>query len=188
MERKTRTILCIVVLGVFLAPFTFHLSHSCALAPHPEESPQSGERDDSVQVHPITGMGLLQEIQRSNAPVILVNVWATWCLPCVEEFPDLVRIQNDFRTQGLQLFFVSADFDSNLAQVKAFLTRQGVRSPTFLKAGPDDRFIETLSPEWSGAIPATFVYDSKGALRQFHEGQGDYQLFSRMVEKVLNDR
>lgn len=162
-------------------------SGAWGLAPYPEKSQRSMDRDDSEQIHPITANRLLQEIQRSNARVVLVNVWATWCAPCVEEFPDLVRIQKDFQHRGLQLLFVSADFDSNLAQVKTFLTQQGVHAPTYLKAGPDDLFIETLSPEWSGAIPATFVYDSEGRLRHFREGKGDYEIFARMVRQVLEE-
>ena len=138
-----------------------------------------------VQVEPITGEGIKRLIRERKAPAALVNVWATWCSPCVEEFPELVRLQRDFQGKGLEMIFVSADLESNLPAVKAFLAGQGVRGRTHIKTGRDMEFIEALSSQWSGAIPATFVFDRGGQLRGFREGKADYATFSRMVNEVL---
>ena len=70
--------------------------------------------------------------------------------------------------------------------MRRFLQKQGVTYPTFLKAQDDDNaFITALHPEWSGALPATFIYDARGRLRHFHEGKGDFALFERLVQDVL---
>ncbi len=129
---------------------------------------------------------LLEEIRRPGAQVVVVNVWATWCLPCREEFPDLVRLHRAYVSRGLRLVLVSADFDDGREeQVRRFLTVQGVDFPSFLKEGDDMEFIEALSPRWTGALPATLVYDSQGALRHFWEGAASYSNMEKNVLDVL---
>lgn len=137
---------------------------------------------------PVTASDLLDRVRDGKARVTLINFWATFCLPCVAEFPDLVRLEKAYREKGVRVFFVSVDFETELPAVRRFLRQQGINYPTFLKAQDDDNaFINTLNPEWSGAIPATFVYDARGRLRHFHEGQGDFALFERLVQDVLNN-
>ena len=129
---------------------------------------------------------VLEEVRRPGAQVVVVNIWATWCLPCREEFPDLVRLRRAYRSRGLRLVLVSADFDDGReGQVRQFLIRQGVDFPSFLKEGDDMEFIEALSPRWSGALPATLVYDSQGALRHFWEGAASYSTMEKSVLDVL---
>jgi thiol-disulfide isomerase/thioredoxin len=144
------------------------------------------EDANRIEVRPITAEGILQEVRAGGAPVTLVNLWATWCQPCVEEFPDLVRLQRAYRDRGLRVLFVSVDFDSELGTVRRFLAEQGVDFPTYIKAQDDDNaFINTLNPNWSGAIPATLIFDQAGRLRHFHEGKADYATFEQMIQSVL---
>ncbi len=150
----------------------------------PEQAPRS-ERG-AAPIIPVTAHELLNRVRDGKARVTVVNLWATFCQPCVEEFPDLVRLEKAYRDQGVRVFFVSVDFDSELPAVRRFLQRQGVTYPTFLKAQDDDNaFITALHPDWSGALPATFIYDAQGRLRHFHEGKGDFTLFERLVQEVL---
>lgn len=143
---------------------------------------------DGAPILPITAAELLERVRDGKARVTVVNLWATFCQPCVEEFPDLVRLEKAYRDKGVRVFFVSVDFDSELPAVRRFLRQQGVDFPTFLKAQDDDTaFINTLHPEWSGALPATFVYDAQGRLRHFHEGKGDFALFERLIQDVLKN-
>ncbi|MCS7082885.1 MAG: TlpA family protein disulfide reductase [Bacteroidetes bacterium] len=142
----------------------------------------------SIEVLPVTAEGILAEVRKPEAAVTLVNLWATWCQPCVEEFPDLVRLARAYRERGLRVMFVSVDFDSELEAVRRFLAEQGVDFPTYIKAQDDDNaFINALNPDWSGAIPATLVFDRQGRLRHFHEGKADYATFERMVQEVLSN-
>jgi thiol-disulfide isomerase/thioredoxin len=142
----------------------------------------------ALAVRAVGAADLRSVIQQSESPVKLVNVWATWCGPCRQEFPDLMRVYRDYRGRGLELVLVSADFDDQLSEVRKFLGRQGVDFPTFIKTGGDMEFIEALSPKWSGAIPATFVYDGGGTLRHFHEGSASYQDFERQIVDVLDSK
>ncbi len=118
-----------------------------------------------------------------GASATLLNVWATWCVPCRQEFPDLVRLGRAYRGQGLRLALVSADFDS--AAARTFLRRQGVTGPAWLKTGGDQAFIDALDRRWTGSLPATFVYDRHGRLVEFWEGRADYSRMETAVRRAL---
>ena len=119
---------------------------------------------------------------------MLVNVWATWCLPCREEFPDLLRVAKEFEGRGLRLVLVSADFSDATSDVTKFLTEQGVDFPTLLKAGKDEAFVDGLDRRWTGAIPATFVYDERGKLVRYWEGKADYKSLKKRVLEALDTK
>jgi thiol-disulfide isomerase/thioredoxin len=140
---------------------------------------------EQVQVNPVTAEGLLKIVRDSGAKAVLVNVWATWCGPCREEFPDLVRVAHVYQPKGLKVLLVSADMESDLPQVKNFLAEHGVEFPSYLQAQKDQEFINAIEPRWTGAIPATFIYDSSGKLRDFWEGKTSYGEFEQRVKKFL---
>ena len=130
---------------------------------------------------------ILEEVRRPGAKVVVLNVWATWCLPCREEFPDLVRLEKAYRERGLRLVLVSADFPDAVDGARKFLSDHGVASDTFIKEGDlrDQDFIDGLDPRWSGALPATIVFDGAGRKTAFWEGKADYETLERRVKEVL---
>jgi thiol-disulfide isomerase/thioredoxin len=140
---------------------------------------------EQVQVSPVTAQELLKVVRDSGAKVVLVNVWATWCGPCQEEFPDLVRVARDYQAKGLKVLLVSADMESDLPQVKKFLAEHGVNFPTYLQAEKDQEFVNGIEPRWTGAIPATFIYDGTGKLSEFWERKASYAEFEQEVRKFL---
>ena len=129
---------------------------------------------------------VLELVREADAEVVVVNVWATWCMPCREEFPDLLRLRKEYAESGLELMLVSGDFsDDAEEQIGSFLLTQGVDFVTYLKEGDDMRFIDTLARQWSGALPATLFYGGDGTLREFWEGKADYARMKRAVERIL---
>ncbi len=137
---------------------------------------------------PATAARILEEVRRPGASVVLVNVWATWCQPCREEFPDLLKLRRDWTKRGLRLVLVSGDFDTDRPEALRFLAAHGVDFPSFIKDGGDMEFIDGLDPRWSGALPATFLYDSAGRLRRFWEGKADHATLERRVRDVVSGR
>lgn len=135
---------------------------------------------------PATAADLVAVAKTPGARATLVNVWATWCIPCRQEFPELVKLERDYRDRGLRVVFVSADFSDETDQVKEFLAEHGVTADTYLKTGDDMAFIDGLSPKWSGALPATLVYDAGGDLIRFWEGKADYAQFESAVLEAMN--
>ncbi len=134
---------------------------------------------------PADSARVLEEVRRPGASAVLVNVWATWCAPCREEMPDLVRIAKDWKARGLRLILVSADFPEDAAEAARFLGAQGVDFPSFLKEEPDMAFIEALDPRWDGALPATFLYDGAGNLEAFWEGKAEVADLESKIARVV---
>ncbi|MDL1892763.1 TlpA family protein disulfide reductase [Sphingobacteriales bacterium CHB3] len=115
---------------------------------------------------PIDENGFDQLREKSKGRVLVMNFWATWCKPCVEELPEFLKLQNTHSEKGLDVVFVSIDDDARARQkVTSFLRRVNVTFPSYIKETDDDeKFINAMHPRWSGAVPATFIYNRKGEL------------------------
>jgi thiol-disulfide isomerase/thioredoxin len=134
---------------------------------------------------PVTARDLLEKVQDARGDVVLVSVWATWCDPCRHEFPALLRLRRELAGRRFRLILVSADFADQQSKVLQFLAQQGVAFPTYLKAEQDMSFINTLDSRWSGALPATFLFDDAGKLRDFWEGEASYENLVGKVKALL---
>ena len=136
---------------------------------------------------PATAETVLQEVGRPGATVTLVNVWATWCVPCREEFPDLMRLRKAYASRGLRLVLVNADFGDAKDEARKFLADQGVDFATLHKDQDDDAFIRALGGGWSGALPATFVFDRRGALVDSWEEKATYATLENKIRPFLRE-
>ena len=139
-----------------------------------------------ITIAPIDAAGVRALVATPGAKATLVNVWASWCQPCREEFPDLVRLERQWRDRGFRLVFISADFSDDLPNARAFLAEQGVGWPTWVKTGDDMQFIDTLDARWNGALPGSFLYDSSGRLVRFWEGRASADSLAARVLPVLD--
>lgn len=121
--------------------------------------------------------------QYKGEKAVLVNMWATWCGPCVEEFPHITKLQQEYEDQ-LKVVFVSADFEKDVAI--NFLRQQGVDWTTYFKTGKDEEFINAVSDKWTGAMPFTKIIDAQGNLVASWENKADFETFETNVKKALN--
>ncbi len=140
---------------------------------------------ETLSLSAVSGPQLRRQIDEAEAEVVLLNVWATWCVTCREEFPDLLRIRKEFGPRGVAVIFVSGDFASERPAVLAMLRELGVSFPTYIKEGADMAFIDALEPEWSGALPASFVFARGGRLLDWWEGARTYEGFAGPLEEAL---
>lgn len=147
----------------------------------------AGMRGGSRLVQPIDENGLQQLIAHARGNVVLLNFWATWCEPCVEEFPALIKVSQQFQPQGLQVVFVSIDEPEDIdSKILPFLKAQGVASRTYIKRTKDDEaFINAIDVKWSGAIPATFIYDTNGTLVQRLVAQQSFEKLAEAIQPLL---
>jgi thiol-disulfide isomerase/thioredoxin len=140
-----------------------------------------------VTVTTITGAPTLKEaIAAQKGKVVVVNFWATYCGPCVAEFPDLVKLQND-KPGKVTVMAVSQDTVKDLpAKVTPFLTKQQAYFPQFLLHTHDtDGFINAIDPKWAGDLPRTFVYDRRGHLAKILSGPQTEATFDAAVEPLI---
>ena len=125
---------------------------------------------------------------RPGARAVLVNVWATWCIPCREELPDLLRLRRDYAARGLRVILVSGDFASDAEQAAGFPRPARRRLPDLPEAGHRHGVHRRLRPQWSGALPATFIYDAAGHQKGTIHGIATYAQLEEHVRDVLNSQ
>lgn len=115
---------------------------------------------------------------------VLVNIWALWCEPCVEEFPMIVKLQNEIK--DLEVIFVSADFEDQFQEVKHFLKKKNGGSVSYIKSQKDELFINGLNPNWSGSLPFTLIYGKKsGLIIDYWEGKKPLPKFIYAIQNAL---
>lgn len=142
-------------------------------------------REAAIEVIDAAALG--QALERHRGKVVLVDFWATWCVPCTELFPHTVELSRRFADQGLVVISVSMDDPDNLPAVRQFLTRQGATFPNFLsRDGAGPRSFETFGID-DGALPHFRLYDRQGSLlRKFLGGAGiDPRQIDRAVEGAM---
>jgi len=122
-----------------------------------------------------------------NDTTYLVNFWATWCTPCVDELPAFERIRKEYERKNVKVLLVSLDFPRQLdSRLVPFLEKHGIGSEVVLLDDPDaNKWIDKVDPEWSGAIPATLIYNKSS--REFHEGSFTYDELKKKVELKLQN-
>ncbi len=127
-------------------------------------------------------------LKRDGDRPLLVNYWATWCDPCRAEFPDLVKIDRDYRAKGLDFIAISLD---DLADIKTavpkFLRLMKAKMPVYLLNVADpEPAINLVDREWGGALPATFLYNNKGEVVYKHFGRVKADELRNAIEKVMS--
>jgi thiol-disulfide isomerase/thioredoxin len=136
-------------------------------------------------LRPATAAAILQSVRAPGARAVVVNIWATWCIPCREELPDILRLRHEYAARGVRFLLVSGDFSTDAEQAAAFLGQLGVDFPTYLKQGTDMEFIDAFDRHWSGALPATFLYDASGHLRHVIHGKTTYAQLDEQLRRIL---
>jgi thiol-disulfide isomerase/thioredoxin len=131
---------------------------------------------------------LLQAVKKPGARAVLLNVWASWCEPCRAEMADVLRFVRAHRRAGLRLVLVSADDESDRESVVRFLAKQGVDFPTWLKRGDDMEFINSIDAEWSGTLPASFLFDGQGRVHRKWYGEVTLQELDTAWHRLVSRR
>jgi thiol-disulfide isomerase/thioredoxin len=142
-----------------------------------------------VEVELIDAKGVAALRKNDTKKVRLFNVWATWCGPCVKEFPELVATSRKFGLRDFEFISISMDDPKELPAVKAFLEKYNAIVPDKLKPSlkaedrkgnayvfneaSSDALIEALDPEWPGPIPHTLVVAPGGEVIFRHNGEID---------------
>jgi thiol-disulfide isomerase/thioredoxin len=127
----------------------------------------------------------LKDLLKPKAKPLLINFWATWCGPCREEFPDLVRIARDHKGR-IDLITVSLDESSEIeGAVTEFLAQMKSDSPAFLLKTPDEgAAIRLVSKEWQGALPFTILFNSQGEAVYTKQGKFETDSLVAEIEKL----
>jgi thiol-disulfide isomerase/thioredoxin len=149
----------------------------------------SAAKPGVVQLIDLAGFKKLLTRDKQAKP-LLVNFWATWCDPCRDEFPDLVKIDQDFRSKGLDFIAISLDDAADIkTAVPEFLQQVKATMPIYLLNVSDpEPAIIAVDKEWGGALPATFLYDAQGQVVFKHFGRVKTPELRSAIEKVMSGK
>jgi thiol-disulfide isomerase/thioredoxin len=136
----------------------------------------------------VDAKGLAERIAKERGHVVLVNFWATWCVPCREEFPDLSRLQQMYGSRGLQVLGISTDLVSQTPAVDKFLAEQKPRFPNYRKksGGDDQQFIDAVETSWGGELPFSVLFARDGKKARALSGKHTLRQYEQEIVRLLN--
>ena len=151
------------------------------------DSSVSAQGNSSVKlIKPAQYAPLVQETSKQGQ-VLVVNFWATWCGPCVAEFPEFIKLDAEYKAKGVRFIGISADEVADLQpKVVTFVKENKVGFEIFVQDVEDPQeMIDVVDKEWQGALPATFVYDRTGKIILSRYGIIDRDVLIQTIEKAL---
>ncbi len=154
-----------------------------------------------VTIEPVDAAGIARLAANPTNRLRVINLWATWCVPCVEEFPGLVSISRRFETRDFDLITISVDDPKDRAKALRFLERQHAAVPPGAKASvalqgrttnnfiysgtSSDQLAQALDPKWPGGYPYTVVIAPGGEILYRFAGALDTaDLQSRLIDRL----
>jgi thiol-disulfide isomerase/thioredoxin len=168
----------VIVLCVLLASLA---------APAQKRKYGGAAKTPKIVVEPIDTDALKTLITQERQRPLLVNFWATFCDPCRDEFPDLVKIDKDFRPQSLDFVTVSLDDLTDIkTSVPQFLGTMKATMPAYLlNVNDPEPAINLVDPKWRGDLPATYLYNENGEIAYRHIGRVDPAELRKEIEKLV---
>lgn len=129
------------------------------------------------KVNLLTVDQLEQRLDSAKDTVYIINFWATWCAPCIEELPYFERFSTTMKQEPVKVLLVSLDFKSKLeSAVKPFVKRMNLQNEVYLLNERNQQtYIDRIDKSWSGAIPATLIVNPKRQSRKLMEKELTYQ-------------
>jgi thiol-disulfide isomerase/thioredoxin len=121
----------------------------------------------------------------NNDTLYIINFWATWCKPCIEELPAFVQLADSYIGQKVRVIMVSNDtrklYETKLVD---FTMKKGIYPySVWMSAANPDAWINSIDEQWSGAIPATLLYKGSIGFRWFKEGE---TTFDELINKTVS--
>ena len=125
-------------------------------------------------------------LNKKNDSTYVVNFWATWCKPCIKELPYFEKINEQYASQKVKVILVSLDFPGQMeSRLIPFAKKRQIKSEVILLDDPDaNGWIPKVDQEWSGAIPATIIYNQRE--RKFFERSFTYEEIETELKSILN--
>ena len=135
----------------------------------------------------VTVQQLQEKTQRNNDTLYVVNFWATWCKPCVEEMPYFEAANRNRGDKKVKVMFVSLNSVKEKSALDKFVAKNNVQAEVLLlNAGNPNSWIDQLEKEWTGSIPATLFYKN-GKKVLFHEGEMNAAQLDSIIQLKINE-
>jgi len=138
--------------------------------------------NEPVTLDSIDDKGIKELLKNNSDKLRLINVWATWCGPCVEEFSEFVTMNHMYRDRGFEFVSISADDPAKKNDALRFLQRQQASGPNYIFTTDDKyKLIEAVDPKWEGALPYTILVEPGGKAVYAHQGIIDPEQLKKII-------
>jgi thiol-disulfide isomerase/thioredoxin len=119
--------------------------------------------------------------------LFVVNLWATWCAPCVAELPAFEKTAGEYDKSKVRFLMISLDFPNQIEkQLKPFLLKNKITLDVAVMMDVDyDSWIDKVDPQWQGTIPATLIFNNQDKIRYFHSGEISETELKGLINKFL---
>jgi len=135
-----------------------------------------------VTLEEIDEAGIGELLANNREGLRLINVWATWCGPCIIEYPEFVKMQRMYKNRGFEFVSISADNLESKDRVLEFLKTSTSALPNYIFSGEDKyALIEAIDPDWNGALPYTLLIEPGGNVVHKVQGSIDPYTLKKMI-------
>jgi thiol-disulfide isomerase/thioredoxin len=139
-----------------------------------------------VTIEKIDAAGIKELVANKSDKIRLINVWATWCGPCVIEFPDMVTLDRIYRSRNFEFISINADKLSRKENVLQFLKKHEASNNNYIFSSDNNsELVEAVDPEWTGALPYTLLIEQGGNI--IYRLQGPIDMVE-MRKLIVNNR
>lgn len=143
------------------------------------------KKSNEISIKSYTYETLEPLLNRDDDKTYIINFWATWCKPCVEELPAFEKLNAEYKNKNVEVILVSLDFPNQIeTRLIPFIKEHNLKSNVILMADVDqNKWIPKISEKWSGAIPATLIYNKNS--RKFYEQSFSYDLLEKELKEIF---
>jgi thiol-disulfide isomerase/thioredoxin len=180
-----QTLISLLVIAGLLTSVNVSAQKPRPIAAKPQSKPNLALAGPKIGTLKPADFGKFKDSAKGK--VLVLNFWATWCGPCVAEFPELVALDAKYRDKGVKFVGITAD-DAEDVQPKVipFIKKHQVKFDIVQQNIEDsEQLMNQITKDWNGVIPATFVYDKQGNLAYSRFGIIDRDLLVAEIEKAL---
>ena len=142
----------------------------------------------SAQTAMIKWTDMSKILNPENDTTYIINFWATWCKPCVQELPNFEKIGSVYQSKKTKVILISLDFKREFeSRLKPFVKDRAIKSTVYLLDEPNyNSWIDKVDTGWSGAIPATIIINKQKNIHQFYEREFTFEELNKIVEPLIN--
>jgi thiol-disulfide isomerase/thioredoxin len=128
-----------------------------------------------------------KRMDETKDSIVILNFWATWCAPCVKELPYFEQLNKKYADQKVKVLLVNLDFNSKIETVaEPFVKKRNLQSEVLHITDTDpNTWINGIDSSWSGAIPATVIFNANHEKIKFIEGEMTFDELEKIIQPYL---